>query len=627
MSNFINLFKMPRFPSFVLLSALILSVNNLAFAASGDLIADPELVIIPAGQSTGTSNLSWTSVGTQLVYITVACGQGNESVVGYSLPTGSITVPWITATQACTFRLRAETANGQTLDVVTVTGYQPAATGSLSANPSTVVIPAGQTHGTTQLSWTAINTDIAFLTVDCGTGTESPVGQVFPVGTLSVNWITPDSACLFRLRTAALAGQVLDEVNVVGLAAGVPSGSIGATPDRVLIPHNQTHGSTQLSWNATNTEFIYLTVACGAAAESELGFAFPAGTMTIPWISAGITCKFRLRAETLTGTVLDEVDVTGVAQTAPTGSISASPEVVHLEAGNGSGSTVLSWTLAGSSAGIVTKACDGGTEVTLLSVGPSGVLSFSPIGANMICIFRLRNQSSTGIVLASVTVRGVVSQPASDFATLLFGPGPQSGQGSTGRTEDICQNGQRTGQKRQITRFENGQITLDNVTSNLRFRSTFDLGGGYLRNVSDATVESSVPTYPQGATYTLLPPLPYARLNIDNSNDSFSNWGFQHCTPGTTGSKGNTSNPVCASGVILSYGISLQIQETANYTLLTHTEDYRDVSSQLHTVSEFDLDQGRFLGYWRTENGSTSPTWYHVCPEADACSCYNPHPN
>lgn len=598
------------------------------FAASGTLVASPEVVIIAAGQTNGESLLSWTSEQTEIVYLTVSCDGAGESVVGYSLPSGSINIPWISAGRTCDFRLRAESAEGDILDDVAVEGVLESPSGVISANPMTVFIPSGISNGATEIAWSAVNSSMAFLMVDCGSGIESEVGQVHPTGTLLVDWITPSSECSFRLRSAS--GSLLDEVTVTGSISNTPSGSIAASPNPVPVPTNRLHGTTHISWNAEDTEYVYLTVSCGGAAESEVGFAYPNGNIDVDWISVGISCMFRLRAETLDGTILDAVDVVGVASELQAAVISATPEIVYLPSTQPFGSTELRWDLGASTSGILTRTCGGLNETVMRSVHGSGSLIYDQVEVYRGCVFRLRDDA--GGVLSSVSVYGANVNEAGDFASLLFGPSPQPGQFSVGRTEDICFDGHRTGQIRQITRFESGLITLDNVTGSLRFSSIFDVDDGFVRNRVDAILSSSEPGFAEGATYTLIPPLPYARLDLVNGANAFENWAFEYCAPSNEGKDEAGVQLQCSLGSIDEYEISHGIVDTPNYRLLMHTEYYKDNKGELRTVSEFDLNQGRLLGFWRSAKAPdpqalwSDEIWYHVCPEEAACGCYNAHP-
>lgn len=379
-----------------------------AFAQSGAISASPQTVVIPAGGSVGTTWIGWSVANGHDYYITVSCNGGGEGLFAAS-GGGTYTqdAPWITVGASCDFRLRAGSSSGPVLDVVTVTGVTPY--GSISASPSTVIVPAGQPAGTTWIGWSAQHAEGFFVTVACNGGGEA-VFASSGAGTYSQDapWIAAGASCTFRLRAYSSGGPVLGETTVTGVAQ-TPVGSISASPTTVVIPAGQSSGTTYLGWSASNGDSFHVTVACNGGGEGLFASSGP-GTWSqaAPWITVGSSCVFRLRAGTTSGPELGSVTVTGVAgATPPSGSISASPTTVLIPSGSSTGSSTVSWNTANLTQAVVLSSCAGGGQSVFATSGAgasSRVATFIPVGAS--CVFQLRADSTSGALLGSVTVTG-----------------------------------------------------------------------------------------------------------------------------------------------------------------------------------------------------------------------------
>lgn len=378
------------------------------FAQSSAISASPQTVVIPAGGSVGTTWIGWSVAYGDNVYITVSCNGGSEAVFAAS-GGGTYTqdAPWITVGASCDFRLRADSPGGAVIDTVTVTGVTPY--GSISASPSTVIVPAGQPAGTTWVGWSAQHAESFFVTVACNGGGEAVFGAS-GAGTYSQDapWIAPGASCTFRLRADSSSGPVLAETTVTGVSQ-TPVGSIAASPATVVIPAGQTHGTTYLGWSASNADSFHVTVACDGGGEGLFASSGPGThTQAAPWIGVGMTCNFRLRAGTTSGPELGNVIVQGVAGAPPaSGSISASPTTVLIPSGSTTGSSTINWNTANTSQAVVLSSCAGGAQSVFATsgAGASGrVANFIPAGAS--CVFQLRADTASGALLGSVTVTG-----------------------------------------------------------------------------------------------------------------------------------------------------------------------------------------------------------------------------
>ncbi|MBG6136083.1 ricin-type beta-trefoil lectin domain protein [Longispora fulva] len=128
-------------------------------AAAPSITASPSTVVIPAGQVMGTTTVSFSSTNASGTCIWISqtgeaprlwsCnGAAGSGLVWPYVPVGGYTKFLLTT---------SSTAPSPVLATTTATGVTP--TGTVTASPSTVVIPAGQTAGTTTVSFTSTYTN------------------------------------------------------------------------------------------------------------------------------------------------------------------------------------------------------------------------------------------------------------------------------------------------------------------------------------------------------------------------------------------------------------------------------------------------------------------------------------
>jgi hypothetical protein len=293
-------------------SSLLLAstfVASPAAASFGNINASPAVVSIPSGSSTGTTTIFWDAYGASLFYVTVDCGGGNEGIFASSGPGNSQQdANWIQVGQACTFLLRADSPNGALLSSVSVVGVGP--TGSMSAEPSTVVIPPGSSSGSTTVYWDGSSASIFYVTVDCGGGNEGLFASSGPgPNSQEANWIVVGQTCTFRLRADSAYGPEVANVTVTGVAGQALSGSISASPSTIYIPYGQYTGSTTISWNS-NASTSYVMASCYGSSPYNFATAGSGSyALTAGGFTAGTYCTFELRANSPIGQLLDSVTV------------------------------------------------------------------------------------------------------------------------------------------------------------------------------------------------------------------------------------------------------------------------------------------------------------------------------
>jgi hypothetical protein len=304
-----------RLRSWTVTGTVLSTVTVIGVTTNGAITGVPTTVVIPPGQSVGSTNIGWVGEYGSTFHVTVDCGGGEQLMGSTGAGTHSVTAPWITVGASCLFRLRSETVNGPILDSVTVTGVAgtgPTPSGSISVSPNTVSIPAGQSSGSTTVSWNGQNASGFVVTGDCGSG-EAPFASS-GAGSYSqvAAWITVGASCVFRLRADSASGPLLGSANVTGVAGQSVSGSISASPTTVTIPVGQSTGSTTLSWNSAGASQAYVMSSCAGAAQSTFATSgagsFNQAANIIP---VGASCIFQLRANATNGPLLGSVTVTG----------------------------------------------------------------------------------------------------------------------------------------------------------------------------------------------------------------------------------------------------------------------------------------------------------------------------
>ena len=171
----------------------------------------------------------WTSITPYLVYNGTAYASGSSVVftpnAGYSGGGGGF---WVYATGPGGY-------SAPTSAVITVSPPAPPKTGSLSVNPSSCTIPAGQTACSTQITWSSTNSPITCLWKTAPNAVQLPACS--PSGTFSWPWVVLGTTS-FELRahtsnpsgldSERLAGQLLGSASVTGVA-GPPPASISAS--------------------------------------------------------------------------------------------------------------------------------------------------------------------------------------------------------------------------------------------------------------------------------------------------------------------------------------------------------------------------------------------------------------
>lgn len=178
------------------------------------ITASPATVQIPAGQSTGSTTLSWDAPGYGSVSVFVSFDGAAQVLFVTTMTSGSLVAPWIQAGHQYVFRLYATEDLTKVLASVTVTGQQLTAT--LTANPTTVLVPTEQSVGSTTLSWNAPGYSSVSIYVSFDGGTPVLLTTDKSTSSIVAPWIQAGHQYVFRLFPTGNTTTVLASVTVTG---------------------------------------------------------------------------------------------------------------------------------------------------------------------------------------------------------------------------------------------------------------------------------------------------------------------------------------------------------------------------------------------------------------------------
>ena len=181
---------------------------------------------------------------------------------------------------------------------------------SISANPTTVQIPYGQSTGSTLVSWNAPG----YSSVDVYKS-EDGAAQTFMAsggtsGSSNVSSIAAGHQYKFLLYPGGHTTGALAQVTVTGQQLAAPT--ITANPPTVTIPCGQWLGSTAVSWNAPGYSSVNVYVSVDGATQTLMVSDGSTGSYhTPPWIQPGHSYTFNLYASGNTINPLAQVTVPG----------------------------------------------------------------------------------------------------------------------------------------------------------------------------------------------------------------------------------------------------------------------------------------------------------------------------
>lgn len=188
------------------------SVVVTGVAQTGSVSASPTTVNVVPGQL-GSSTLSWMTNGSNSqIFVSVNGAPETEFATGR---TGSQIASWIQANHTYTFNLYAGTDHTHLLNTVIVRGITANVSGSLSVNPTTVVVAPGATTSTV-LYWSLQNVSGGQIRYSVNQGSEIILRNVLGAsGIVVFNQAREGRTYEFRLYPSA-SDTLLDTATLIG---------------------------------------------------------------------------------------------------------------------------------------------------------------------------------------------------------------------------------------------------------------------------------------------------------------------------------------------------------------------------------------------------------------------------
>jgi hypothetical protein len=178
-----------------------------------------------------------------------------------------------------------------------------AVTGSISATPTTVLVPVGQDYWNTSVSFSTTPATDSQVYVSVNGGQEALFAQAPNGANLSVPWIWAGSTYDFNLYQGTARTEKLATVRVIGTRA-----TISANPwTDVIIPAGQTLGTTTVTYSLPGGAFGQVYVGNGTNWFTQ----GTGGSQAAPWIQDGMAYDFNLYEGTSKTQLLATVRVYG----------------------------------------------------------------------------------------------------------------------------------------------------------------------------------------------------------------------------------------------------------------------------------------------------------------------------
>lgn len=289
----------------------------------------------------------------------------------------------------------------------------PAATGTISASSSSVIVPYGQSTATVNISWTAQNTNSVCVWQNAPGAapslwacTGSSASQAWP-------YIVAGSSAKFTLSTSSSSpNPVLATTTVMGVAGAQPTMTFlprynlvqtTASSGNVLIPatHSPAQGIFAFSWNTPGYTRVDLQGQTNGGAW-QTPFEITVSGSTTQVVPLATTYTYRLVPHGSTSPVLATLTVAGVSAPAPTFSINPAHVIVPL--GSTQGTFTFTWSAPGYEYLTVTGQTNGGAWSAPFSIQPTGT-STQPIPVGTIYTYRFHPPEDTSIIIGTLTVR------------------------------------------------------------------------------------------------------------------------------------------------------------------------------------------------------------------------------
>jgi hypothetical protein len=298
------LIRRANFAAACTLAAVVTLGTATAATPSGQITANPQVVIVPAGASSGTTSISWTTVNCAAAQVTVTAVGGAEQLFGDATSFQNAVAPWIGLT-TFTFRLYGDRTRTLLLDSVVVTGVL-APSGSITANPLTFNLASADAMFSTTLSWTTSGGLGGWVTRAAGGGGEQVIAQGVSNSGFEVSGLGAGET-VFRLYADEALTQLLGSIIVTG-ALPLP-GSITASPSTFTVGTTATL-STALSWTMDEGSVGWVTQSTAGGSDQLVAQGGTTVGFEVSGLGAGRTV-FQLYGDETRTQLLDSVEVLG----------------------------------------------------------------------------------------------------------------------------------------------------------------------------------------------------------------------------------------------------------------------------------------------------------------------------
>jgi hypothetical protein len=297
------------------------------------------------------------------------------------------------------------------------------ASATISASPQTFTVPYGQSYGSTTINWNTTNVNSPCIWIKntggtdsvwaCdGSGAHSQVWPYVPYGGTTTLWVSGggSSSPLPKLAQVVVTGN-----------AGAVSTTLTATPNPVQVPYGQTAGPFDVYWTAPGSSNVDIYLSADGGTRFLWGPNQPAighSSLGASMIPRGSTFLFQMYPHGSTTSLLKSLTVYGVS--APTPTLTATPNPVQVPNGQPGGPFDVYWTAAGYSNVDIYLSANGGPRYLW---GPDqaapghSILGASQIPAGSTFLFEMYPHGNPALLLKSLTVTGVTAPATSLTAT------------------------------------------------------------------------------------------------------------------------------------------------------------------------------------------------------------------
>ena len=377
-----------------------------AFAVgTGQIDVDPTPCPILGGETSCAATVDWSTANVSAAQVTVQDSVGGGEVFFASGASGSVPTVLEGEPHQYTFRLY-DVSSGTSIWLASYVAFATTV-GGIVAHPNPCGIPSGSTSCQTTISWNALDTSLAEVTVEDVVGG----GELFfasgVLGSQTALIEPPPHRYIFRLYDTFAGRSLIDQVEVSAAGAGV----LLASPNPCPVVSPATSCTVTITWSTAEASAAEITVedAVGGAGQ----------TLFTSGLSGNQTAQIQVPPHAYTFRLYDISSGSRIFLAATTvigtgtGTITGSPNPCAISAGSTTCLANIEWsTETVGSAQVTRQDAAGGGEVVFAS-GISGVQNDLLEAPPHQYTYRLYDISSgSRVFLDAVTVVTVAPPPA-----------------------------------------------------------------------------------------------------------------------------------------------------------------------------------------------------------------------